>query len=141
MTDDTLFTDVMEGFLDRITALMALPVGWDGYDGVPVSVENAAFAMGLLGSYHPHENPPVFILAGVCGDIQLEWHGESGDIELHVVAPHVVEAWHRDERLGWEGETVLLTTDFTVVAQWLTQLALGADPQEDASSIQRQSIN
>ncbi len=104
----------------RLAELVRLPVGWDGYTGVPVKAENARFAMDLLSVTCPDAMPAPEIVPGPGGDLQVEWHNETVDIELHVRGPNDVSAWRARE--GKE-EELRLTDDFAVVSLWLRHFA------------------
>lgn len=106
----------------RLNELVGLQQGWDGYEGIPVTFENAYFAMDMLGACCRGDDPVPQIVPGTGGDLQIEWHLERGDIELHILAPHDVRAWHVDENTGFDGEEIPLTNDFTVVMQWIKNL-------------------
>ena len=111
-----------EPVIRRLNELTALRRGWDGYEGVPVTFENAYFAMQVLEACCRGDDPTPQIVPGTSGDLQIEWHLESGDIELHILAPNDVHTWHADENTGFEGEEVLLTNDFTAVVRWIKNL-------------------
>jgi hypothetical protein len=106
----------------RLDDLCSLPKGWNGYNAPPVSFSNAYFALSLLNSACPSGTPKPQIVPGPNGDLQIEWRIASAEIELHVLEPYNVHAWRlwndepREEELG-------LTSDFTVVARWLKELA------------------
>lgn len=106
----------------RLNELVGLQSGWDGYEGVPVTFENAYFAVEMLNVCCSVDDPIPQIVPGVSGDLQIEWHLENGDIELHILAPNNVQAWYVDVRTGLEGEEVSLTNDFAAVVMWLKNL-------------------
>lgn len=111
-----------EPVIKRLNELVALQPGWDGYEGVPVTFENAYFAVEVLDACCRINDPTPQIVPGASGDLQIEWHVEKGDIELHILAPNDVHAWHFNEDAGGEGEEVLLTNDFTAVVRWIKNL-------------------
>jgi len=111
-----------EPVIKRLNELVALQSGWDGYDGIAVTFENAYFAVGILDACCRGDDPTPQIVPGASGDLQIEWHLEKGDIELHIVAPNDVHAWHVDVNTGFEGEGMLLTNDFTAVVRWIKNL-------------------
>src|SRR5258706_7550436 len=86
-----------EPVIKRLNELVALQSGWDGYEGVPVTFENAYFTMGMLDACCRGDAPTPQIVPGASGDLQIEWHLDGGDIELHILAPNNVHAWHTDE--------------------------------------------
>jgi hypothetical protein len=121
-----LMTDVRQKWRDpvikRLNELVALQQGWDGYEGVPVTFENAYFAMEVLDACCRGDDPTPQIVPGTNGDLQIEWHLEKGDIELHILSPNDVHAWHVNENTGSDGEELSLTTDFTTVVRWIENL-------------------
>lgn len=107
----------------RLNDLCALERGWDGYTGEPVNFETANFAVSILNSVMIDDFPTPQIIPGTGGDLQIEWHLDDVDIELHVKKPNDVEAWREDATQCPDGEEVELTSDFIVVAQWIEQVA------------------
>jgi hypothetical protein len=111
-----------EPVIRRLNELTALQPGWDGYEGVPVTFENAFFAMQVLEACCRGDDPTPQIVPGTSGDLQIEWHLERGDIELHILGPNDVRAWHAEENTGFDGEEVPLTNDFHIVLRWIRNL-------------------
>lgn len=108
----------------RLDELCMLEKGWDGYSAPPVSFSNAHFAMSMLTSACPPNTPVPQIAPGSSGDLQIEWHTEHADIELHVTGPNSVFAWRMVQGPPSIVEDELhLKTDFKVVAKWLGELA------------------
>lgn len=103
--------------------LVKLERGWDGYHGIPVSFENAEFALQILKTTCGFNASPPQIVPGASGDLQIEWHTERTDIELHVRAPNDVHAWRATTASGPDGEEIELTNDFTDIAKWVGELA------------------
>ena len=106
----------------RLQELIRLENGWDGYEGQPVGFGNAVFAVRVLESICLGDTPAPSIVPGSTGDLQLEWHLPSGEIELHVRAPNDVHAWRCLTGAHPLEETLVLSTDFSVVARWLRDL-------------------
>lgn len=106
----------------RLQELIRLENGWDGYEGPPVGFGNAVFAIRVLESICVGDTPAPSIVPGNAGDLQLEWHLPSGEIELHVRAPNDVHAWRCLTGAHPLEEPLLLSTDFSVVAKWLRDL-------------------
>jgi hypothetical protein len=111
-----------EPVIRRLNELTALQPGWDGYEGVSVTFESAYFAMEVLEACCYGDDPTPQIVPGTSGDLQIEWHLERGDIELHILGPNEVRAWHIDENTGFDGEEVSLTNDFNIVLRWIRNL-------------------
>jgi len=106
----------------RIEELIRLEPGWDGYKGQPVSLENGHFALNILESIYADNVPAPQIVPGVNGDLQLEWHTPSVEIELHILAPYEVQVWVIDSENFPEGRELELSMDFTDIAHQLKNL-------------------
>lgn len=107
---------------DRLQKLIRLRPGWDGYQGRPVSFVNANFALQMLNNICGMETRAPQIVPGAAGDLQIEWHTQQGDIELHVKGPNNVHAWRAMAGGDPEGEELNLTVDFAAVAQWVKEI-------------------
>ncbi|MBV8568259.1 MAG: hypothetical protein JO273_22675 [Methylobacteriaceae bacterium] len=105
---------------NRLDHLCQLPVGWDGYGAGPVRFSVARFAYEMLRSICGPDTPPPSIVPGPSGDLQVEWHLESGDVELHVRAPNDVHAWRQAPDAG--EECLDLRNDFTDLVRWIKEL-------------------
>jgi hypothetical protein len=88
-----------------------------------VSFSNAHFAASMLVSACPLETPEPQIVPGPNADLQIEWHTETTDIELHVNAPYDVDAWRLKHATPDQEEEVHLERDFSIVARWIAELA------------------
>jgi hypothetical protein len=110
--------DTIEAKLEK---LVRLERGWDGYSAEPVAFANAVFALRMLESVCGVGCPAPQIVPGTSGDLQLEWHLERGDLELHVKGPNDVVAWRSDSGRG--EQQLNLRADFTAVAEWVSALA------------------
>ena len=104
----------------KLQDLIKLNDGWDGYNAGPVSFTLAHFAMNMLEAICKNDTPVPQIVPGVNGDLQIEWHMPSSDIELHVISANKVVAW----RCGSSGEeeTLNLQTEFSAIAPWIEEL-------------------
>jgi hypothetical protein len=118
-------SDIVNGWqdvvIDRLEQLIRLEEGWDGYAGFPVSFVNAKFAFHMLESICRPDTPAPQIVPGPSGDLQIEWHTSTGDIELWVRGPNDVHAW-REISKTQECEEQNLTTDFSTVSDWMEQI-------------------
>lgn len=107
---------------DRFDELTALPRGWDGYAGRPVSFTCAQFAANLLERLFVDGVPAPQIVPGGDGTLQFEWHRNQYDVEIGVLAPYDVLAVRRDHRTGSVRE-LELQTDFTPLSEWIADLS------------------
>lgn len=108
--------------VDRLNHVCRLPVGWDGYRAGPVSFNTAHFAFRVLDAVCTPDTPTPSIVPGISGDLQIEWHLSTGDIELHIRAPNDVIGWRKTYDTSPDGEELLLTNNFTDVAMWIRSL-------------------
>ncbi|WP_146744600.1 hypothetical protein [Herbaspirillum rubrisubalbicans] len=118
----------------RLNHLIRLDKGWDGYRADPVSFDNANFALRMLEATCPSESPTPQIVPGRNGDLQIEWHTETGDIELHVRGPNDVRAWRYIRGDAEEGVEMDLKIDFTEVTHWLKDLTTGDHVAAEAAA-------
>jgi hypothetical protein len=108
--------------MERLEQLVRLDCGWDGYSGKPVSLENATFALRMLEAVCGPDAIQPQLVPGSSGDLQIEWHTLTGDIELHVLAPNRVNAWRHLVEGHDDGESLDLTVDFGAVAIWVREI-------------------
>mgnify|MGYP003382453135 CR=1 FL=1 len=116
---------------ERFDELTALPKGWDGYGGLPVSFGCAQFAAHLVERLYDPSIPAPNLVPGSDGTVQIEWHRNGYDVEIDVTAPYEVVAYRHDLVSG-NDEEVALQTDFTQIADWIGELKRAR--QVDASA-------
>lgn len=109
--------------MERLQALIRLPAGWDGYRARPVEFNTAEFALRMLERLCPSGTPTPWIVPGIDGDVQIEWHFAKGDVELHVLRPNNVHAWRQTEQTGDDGEELELTNDFRPILSWVQEIS------------------
>lgn len=110
-----------EALRDRFNHLTALPAGWDGYGGRPVSFSCAVFAANVIEQLCDPELLPPQIVPGSDGTLQLEWHVAGVDVEIDILAPNEVVATRyvaEDE----SDERHELSTDFRQLVSWIDDL-------------------
>lgn len=105
----------------RLNWLTGLPIGWDGYQGKPVSLHCASFAANLIESLCVDNVPVPQLVPGSDGTLQLEWHLNDYDIEINVLAPFEVVAARYDHVTGEEDE-IEVRSDFSELAEWMAAL-------------------
>jgi hypothetical protein len=105
----------------RLNELTALPRGWDGYRGRPVSYTCASFAASILERIYVEGLAMPSLVPGSDGTLQIEWHLHDYDIELDVLDANKVVAIRFDCRHESEQE-VQLTNDFKLVTEWIGDL-------------------
>ena len=74
----------MQDIAKRLDELINLKEGWDGYNGKPVSPDTAQLAMYILNSIYLPDMLQPQIVPSAGGDLQIEWHSQNFDIELHI---------------------------------------------------------
>ena len=105
----------------RFDELTALPEGWDGYRGRPVSFACAQFAALVLERLCLSRVPAPALVPGSDGTVQIEWHLNGYDVELDVLGANRVVAYRYEIDTAIE-EEIELENDFTVVMEWLHDL-------------------
>lgn len=112
----------------KFNELTALPDGWDGYVGRPVSFTCASFSANLLERLYDEALPPPSLVPGSDGTLQFEWHINHYDVEVDVLAPFNVIATRHSCLTGMT-EELELETDFTQLANWIADLKQDSDGQ------------
>lgn len=110
----------------RFDELTCLERGWDGYNGVPVSFTCAEFAAAILERLCLPNVPAPSLVPGSDGTIQIEWHRNQYDVEIHVLGANNVVAHRYDYRTEL-GDTLELQSDFTEIVSWINDLAMDHD--------------
>lgn len=115
----------------RFNELTSLEIGWDGYAGRPVSFTCAVFAANLLERICIENVSVPSLVPGSDGTLQIEWHENQYDIEIDILGAHNVVATRFDLTTEQE-ETFNLQSDFSVLADWVSDLAVERDlPQQE----------
>ncbi|WP_037435843.1 hypothetical protein [Sinorhizobium fredii] len=101
---------------------MRLKPGWDGYRAQAVTLDTVTFTLQMLESTCSNKVPAPEIVPGISGDLQVEWHTDTVDIELHVRSANNVHAWRACPETGPDGEELELDIDFKPVIGWIDEL-------------------
>jgi hypothetical protein len=118
----TLISGWKEVVESRLNELAALPLGWDGYTGLPVSFDCAYFAANMLERLFNEGVPAPSIVPGSDGSLQIEWHRKMFDVELDVLKPQYVVATRLNLNTDKE-ETIEIQNDFSKIVPWITELS------------------
>jgi hypothetical protein len=99
-----------------LDAFTRLPIGWDSYSAPPLRTDVPAYAMAALSTIMKPQTPLPQVVPTSVGGVQLEWHENKIDLELHITAPHKCEVWFRDNRdPSAEPKSFDLTNNFSVL--------------------------
>jgi hypothetical protein len=83
--------------ISKILALSDLSIGWDGYQGKPVSQGNVILAVEVLGRIAPLKGVPLPSIVPMSnGGIQFEWHRKDWDLEVAITAPNSIDVFAYD---------------------------------------------
>jgi hypothetical protein len=99
-----------------------LTYGWDGYQGQPLNQSTVDFAITVLQRISNAETPRPAIVPVSDGSLQIEWHTNTCDIEIHVRAPNKVHAWRYVVGGDNDGEPIDLSSDFREIQPWIATL-------------------
>lgn len=105
----------------QLEELVRLANGWDGYDGKPVSMMNAIFALQILGKACWESTPAPQIVPLSDGGLQVEWHTLNGDLELLIRGPNSVRAWRSLDNND-DGLELEITNDVLPIANWVREI-------------------
>ena len=112
---------------NRFNTLTSLRKGWDGYVGLPVSFTCAQFAANVIERLYTDALPPPQLVPMPDGTLRLEWHMNQYDLEIEVLAPYEVVAF-RTDLITDEEQEIEVQTDFTELAEWVSDLAAIRQP-------------
>lgn len=107
---------------DTFNDLTALPIGWDGYAGRPVSFACAQFAAALIERLYISSLDAPQLVPVADGSLRLEWHQNQFDVEIDIDAPYEIQAYRRNLVTGQE-EEIEVETDFSALADWVNELS------------------
>jgi len=104
--------------LDRICELGELPLNWDSYDGLPIDLRTATFAVIVLFESLSKSDLLPSVVPTSCGGIQLEWHEGGVDLEIEILSPSTIEMSFTDGERDEDFENV----DFQMIQEKLNIL-------------------
>ena len=113
----------IEAALEELKELCRLERGWDGYQGQPVSLPNAYFALQILENTCTEKTMKPQFIPGSRGDLQIEWHTSDVDLEIHVRAPFDVDVWFRDQTTGALGQEEYIQRDLGPLLRPIRELS------------------
>ena len=107
---------------DKLLELHSLPVGWDGYDGVPTTDSCLNLTKSILDRiYAPNLSTP-YLTPSSDGSLQIEWYENGFDLAIQVWRDDCVTASRYDFNSG-ELIEIEVTNDFRQLDQWLSELS------------------
>ena len=113
--------DWLQELDEQILGLSNLPVGWDGYKGIPVTDSSTRFAKIILEqTFQPSLDAPELV-PGSDGTLQIEWHQNQFDIEIEVLNDNRAIAARYDHR-SKKLEEIEVNTDYSLLVNWLAEL-------------------
>nr|WP_250808213.1 hypothetical protein [Neorhizobium tomejilense] len=92
------------GVARKLSELMRLKEGWDGYRGRPLSPAVADRVHAILATCLADTGRYPSIVPGPSGDVQMEWHWGGIDLEVIVTERPMVEVWIGTDTVGDQGE-------------------------------------
>ena len=104
--------------IDRASALLQLPKGWNSHDAEPVSETAFRQTIEFLTTYLVPGIADPMLVPTVRGGLQLEWHRREVDIEVEVSPDGSVSWCAEDRRTGEEFEAILAGHEATI-RKWL----------------------
>lgn len=107
--------------VNKLDELTRLPVGWDGYSGVPTEYANALFAIDLMGAVSKQHFKTPSVVPGGDGSLQLEWHINQYDLEIEILDPHKIIV-ERTDLTTDENVEIQPDGDYGVLFEWIKEL-------------------
>ena len=103
-----------------------LEKGWDGYHGLPLSIETAKFAQSLVDKLFIQPLPRPVVVAGCDDAVQLVWHVGPDDIEISIYNVKIVNAWRLNNHSNQADEITFDGTELekfvAVLKNWLRDM-------------------
>jgi hypothetical protein len=93
-----------EAAVDRMTALLNLQQGWNGYDAPRISDAAVAAAMEAMLAIDSTDQLVPSIVPTHAGGVQLEWHISGIDLEADFRPEGTVGMWYSDSTTGHDRE-------------------------------------
>jgi len=109
---------------DRIGVLMRLPIGWDGYNGRPLTRGSAYIAMTLMATICTPKTRRPSLVPLPCGGVQIEWHRGPIDLEISVYSPGRISIYYCDGRIDGDGQEFEVTADYQPIIPMVRELDL-----------------
>jgi hypothetical protein len=107
---------------DRIGELVRLPLGWDGYNGRPLTRGSAYVAIQLLATVCTPATPRPSLVPLPCGGVQIEWHHGFIDLEISVYSPGRISVLFCDERDNDDGQEIEISADYSSIISFVRKL-------------------
>ncbi|MBV8193882.1 MAG: hypothetical protein JOY64_29445 [Alphaproteobacteria bacterium] len=109
--------------LSKLTSLLKLTDGWDSYGARAPSWDAAMFALAVLDSVMQPSTPSPSVVPTSSGGVQLEWHVNKMDLEIHVEGPYAGDYWWRDHVSGKEDFGDIDSADLTALLEPIARVA------------------
>lgn len=108
--------------VEGIAALLTLPPGWNSYAAKPIAPQNAIRAIRLVWDLlQPGVGAPL-VVPRVRGGIQLEWHTETGDIEIYIDSPDQITFFTEHAESGESAEAPVAGHE-EVLKAWVQRIS------------------
>ena len=111
-----------DNLLDELNELLRLHAGWDGYQGRPVKLATATFALEILKVVCGRGTGRPDIMSGSGGDLLIEWEQGQKLIQVHVRGANNFLVYRTDDASGLEEER-LLRNDVSILETWIDWLS------------------
>lgn len=79
-----------------LNELLSLPANWDSYGAHSIKLSSAVASLEFLTQYMDDATPIPAVVPTVSGDVQVEWHTETLDIEVRFGGRHCIEVLVED---------------------------------------------
>lgn len=87
---------MLEQFVDRIAELRTMSPNWDSYGASSITHKAAVNAVRMFCQIMYDETPPPQVVPTNSGNIQLEWHIHSIDLEIEISGDGEVHCYFAD---------------------------------------------
>lgn len=112
----------MDDLVAELNELLRLHAGWDGYQGRPVKLATAIFALEILKAVCGRGTSRPDIMSGSGGDLLIEWEQGQKLIQVHVRGVNNFLIYRTDDASGLEEEHSL-RNDVSDLEAWIDWLS------------------
>ena len=109
--------------VEKLCELRQLPAGWDSYSAPAIKPDACWFAIEILSKTLRSGTPLPQIVPSSVGGVQLEWHEEGIDLEIHVTGTYQADVWYENTRTH-EQFSAEISNDFSMLSAPITALTL-----------------
>jgi len=107
----------------RFDELRNLELNWDGYGGEPLDPKVEQTCKQILSEIHLSEVSAPDLMPGSDGSVQIEWHENKCDLEIHILKSQQIFVYFNDH-LKEGSDELLFDERFSTLFKYVRRLAV-----------------